>query len=244
MKAIYLDCFSGISGDMFLGAMIDAGIGLEKIQSGYSCLGLGIGLSASRVRKRGISGTRADVVVSDAAEERHLADILSIIDDSGLPGDIKSLSGRVFRRLAEAEARVHGIPVEEVHFHEVGALDTIADVVGAAICYRESGAEALFSSPINVGSGFVKASHGVLPVPAPATLELLKGAPIYSSGVNAELATPTGAAILAELCSCYGPMPIMRVESVGYGAGSKDLEVPNLLRVIIGETQKDACKGR
>jgi uncharacterized protein (TIGR00299 family) protein len=244
MKAIYLDCFSGISGDMFLGAMMDAGIGLEEIQQGYYCLGLGISLKASRVRKMGISGTKADVVVPDAVEERHLADILRIIDDSGLPGDIKSLSGRVFRRLAEAEARVHGVPVEEVHFHEVGALDTIADVVGAAICFKASGAEILCSSPVNVGSGFVKTSHGTLPVPAPATLELLKCAPIYSSGINAELATPTGAAILAELCSCYGPMPIMRVERVGYGAGSKDLEAPNLLRVIIGEAPKDAFKGR
>jgi uncharacterized protein (DUF111 family) len=130
---------------------------------------------------------------------------------------------------------VHGVPVEKVHFHEVGALDTIADVAGAAICYNASGAEALYSSPVNVGGGLVKTSHGVLPVPAPATLELLKGVPVYSTGIEAELVTPTGAAILSELCSGYGPMPHMRVEKAGYGAGSKDLETSNMLRVMLGE---------
>lgn len=244
MKAIYLDCFSGISGDMFLGAMVDMGVGLDTILSGLSSLGLSISLNAVKVRKRGITGTKVDVIVPDAAEERHLADIMEIINSSGLPEDVRSLSGRVFRRLAEAESRVHGVPVEEVHFHEVGALDTIADVIGAAICFKASGAEILCSSAVNVGGGFVKTSHGMLPVPAPATLELLRGASIYSSGLDAELVTPTGAAILAELCSCYGPMPLMRVERIGYGAGSKDLEMPNLLRVIIGEIPKNARKGR
>lgn len=236
MKIIYLDCFSGISGDMFLGAMADAGIvGASALSSDLSLLGLDIRIEANKVKKYGIMGTKVDVIVPDTAEERHLADILKIIDGSGLPEDIKALSGNIFRRLADAESRAHGMPVERIHFHEVGALDTIADVVGAALCYKASGADALYSSTVNVGSGFVKTSHGVLPVPAPATLELLKWAPIYSTGVEAELVTPTGAAILSELCSGYGPMPNMRVEKTGYGAGSKDLKTPNLLRAILGE---------
>lgn len=240
MKILYLDCFSGISGDMFLGAMVDLGIELTVLSSGLAGLGLDIGLTARKVNKHGISGTKVDVIVPDTAEERHLTDILDILDKSTLPDDIRSISASVFRRLADAEAKIHGVAVEKVHFHEVGALDTIADVVGAAICYRASGTEALYASPVNVGSGFVKTSHGLLPVPAPATLELLKGAPIYSTGIEAELVTPTGAAILAELCAGYGPMPRMRVEKTGYGAGTKDLGMPNLLRAMLGEKDEKA----
>ncbi len=236
MKIIYLDCFSGISGDMFLGAMLDMGIlDINALSSGLSGLGLDIRMEAKKVSRHGIVGTKADVIVPDTIEERHLADILKIIGGSRLPEDIKSLSGEIFRRLAEAESKVHGVPVEKVHFHEVGALDTIADVVGAALCYRASGAEALYSSPINVGGGLVKTAHGVLPAPAPATLELLKSVPVYSTGVEFELVTPTGAAILSELCKGYGPMPRMRVDMIGYGAGSKDPGTPNLLRAVMGE---------
>jgi uncharacterized protein (TIGR00299 family) protein len=236
MKVIYLDCFSGISGDMFLGAMVDMGAAdLDMLSSGLSGLGLDIVVRAKKVSRHGIAGTKVDVMVPDVAEERHLAEIMKIIGDSSLPEDIKTMSGSIFMRLARAESMVHGVPVEEVHFHEVGALDTIADVVGAAICYRASGAEALYSSPVNVGGGLVKTSHGVLPVPAPATLELLKGVPVYATGVEAELVTPTGAAILSELCSGYGPMPHMRVEKTGYGVGSKDPGTPNLLRAVLGE---------
>jgi uncharacterized protein (TIGR00299 family) protein len=241
MKVIYLDCFSGISGDMFLGAMVDAeAVDLDVLTSGLSGLGLDIVVKAKKVSRHGIEGAKIDVIVPDTAEERHLSDIMEIIGDSGLPEDIKSLSGHIFMRLARAESKIHGVPVEEVHFHEVGALDTIADVVGAAICYRASGAEALYSSPVNVGGGLVKTSHGVLPVPAPATLELLKGVPVYATGTEAELVTPTGAAILSELCSGYGPMPRMRVEKTGYGAGAKDLGTPNLLRAVLGETYEGA----
>ena len=243
MKILYLDCFSGISGDMFLGAMVDMGIPLETLASGLYGLGLDIRLDVQKVRKHGIAGTKLDVVVPDTMHERHLSDILKIIDDSSLESDIKATAGSIFRRLGEAESKVHGIPVEEIHFHEVGALDTIADVVGAAICYKASSAEALYSSPVNVGSGFVRTAHGMLPVPAPATLELLKNAPIYSNGIETELATPTGAAILAELCSSYGPLPHMRPEQTGYGAGSKDLEAPNMLRAVLGERMQMAHKG-
>jgi uncharacterized protein (TIGR00299 family) protein len=236
MKAIYLDCFSGISGDMFLGAMVDMGVlDADTLSAGLSGLGMDIRVCAKKVSRRGITGTKVDIIVPDVAEERHLSDILDIIGSSGLPEDVRSMSGNIFGRLAAAESKVHGVPVEKVHFHEVGALDTIADVAGAAICYNASGANALYSSPVNVGGGLVKTSHGVLPVPAPATLELLKGVPVYSTGIEAELVTPTGAAILSELCSGYGPMPHMRVEKTGYGAGSKDLETSNMLRVMLGE---------
>lgn len=236
MKIIYLDCFSGISGDMFLGAMVDMGIDIKTLSAELSKLGLReIELKAAKVKKHGISGTKVDVVIPDTTKGRHLSDILEIIDKSQLSPDIKEASGKIFKRLAAAESKVHDIPVEKVHFHEIGALDTIADVVGAVICYKLSGAEALSSSPVNVGSGFVKTAHGMLPVPAPATLELLKGVPIYSSGIEAELVTPTGTAILTELCSGYGPMPHMRIEKTGYGAGTKELEAPNLLRASLGE---------
>lgn len=236
MKIIYLDCFSGISGDMFLGAMADMCVNFSTLSSGLAMLDIeGLSLKSRKTHKRGIACTKVDVIAPDTKEERHLSDIVEILDKSDLSPDVKKTARAIFRRLAAAESKVHGIQVDEVHFHEVGALDTIADVVGAAICYKDSGAQALYASPVNVGSGFVKSAHGMLPVPAPATLELLKGIPIYSTGVHAELVTPTGAAILAELGSSFGPMPHMKVEYTGYGAGTKDLETPNLLRASLGE---------
>ncbi|HTX43625.1 MAG TPA: nickel pincer cofactor biosynthesis protein LarC [Methanocella sp.] len=241
MKILYLDCFSGISGDMFLGAMVDLEVmDIDTLSTGLSGLGLDIRVRAKKVSRHGLVGTKVDVIVPDTAEERHLEEIMKIIGDSRLPEDIKATSGHIFARLARAESKIHGVPVEEVHFHEVGALDTIADVVGAAMCYRASGAGALYASPLNVGGGLVRTSHGVLPVPAPATLELLSGAPVYATGTEAELVTPTGAAVLSELCTGYGPMPPMRIEKTGYGAGSKDLGTPNLLRAVLGEIHEGA----
>lgn len=236
MKALYLDCFSGISGDMFLGAMVDMGVPIEALSQGLDKLSIpGLEVAAAKVIRNGLAATKVDVIAPDTAEERHLSDIIAIIEGSGLPADVRKLARAVFRRLATAESKVHGIPLEEVHFHEVGALDTIADVVGAAICLKEAGIEEAYSSQVNVGSGFVKTSHGLLPVPAPATLEILSGIPIYSTGTQAELVTPTGAAILAEISKGFGPLPEMRVEKTGYGAGTKELDTPNLLRVIAGE---------
>lgn len=235
-KILYLDPFSGISGDMFLGALVDMGVSIDALSAGLDALGLaGLKVTASRVTKSGIAATLVTVAVPDTAEERHLSEIVSIIDGSSLPANVRKTARAVFRRLAAAEAKVHGVSLEEVHFHEVGALDTIADVVGSAICLSEAGIEEVYSSAVNVGSGMVKTSHGLLPVPAPATLELLKNAPIYSSGIRQELTTPTGAAILAEICKDFGPMPHMRVRHAGYGAGSKDLESPNVLRAVCGE---------
>ncbi len=173
MKTLYLNCFSGISGDMFLGAMLDLGVSREALSSGLEALGIeGLSIEVSGVTKKGIRATKADVIAPDTAEERHLAEILPIINGSDLPADVKRLSEAVFRRLGAAEAKVHGTGIEHVHFHEVGALDTIADVVGAAICLKEAGVEQVYASRVNVGSGKVRTSHGLLPVPAPATAEL------------------------------------------------------------------------
>ncbi|HMK45235.1 MAG TPA: nickel pincer cofactor biosynthesis protein LarC [Methanocella sp.] len=236
MRVLYVDCFSGISGDMFLGAMVDMGVGLEALSTGLDRLGIpGLKVVAMKTARGGIAGTKVDVLAPDTMQERHLSDITGIIDGSGLSSRVRKRSRAIFRRLAAAESKVHGISMEEVHFHEVGAMDTIADVIGAAICLEEAGIEEAYASPVNVGSGSVMTSHGMLPVPAPATLEILSGIPIYSTGVHAELATPTGAAILAEICKGFGPMPTILVEKTGYGAGSKELETPNLLRVITGE---------
>jgi len=236
VKILYIDCFSGVSGDMFLGAMVDMGVPIEVLSQELDLLNLpGLKVTATKTIKNGIAATRAEVIVPDTTEERHISEIISIIDGSGLAPEVRKMSRAIFRRLTTAESKIHGIPMEEVHFHEVGALDTIADVVGAAICLREAGIEEAYASPVNVGSGSVKTAHGMLPVPAPATLELLSGIPVYSTGTQAELATPTGAAILAEVCKGFGPLPPMRVDKTGYGAGMKELETPNLLRVISGD---------
>jgi uncharacterized protein (TIGR00299 family) protein len=236
MKILYLNCFSGISGDMFLGAMLDLGVSPGVLKTGLESLGIkGLTIEAATVDKKGMKATKVDVIAPDTAGERHLAEILSIIKNSGLPADVTGVAEAVFRRLAVAEAKVHGTGVEQVHFHEVGALDTIADVVGAAICLKELGIDQVYASPVNVGGGQVRTSHGVLPVPAPATAELLRGVPSYGVNVTAELTTPTGAAILTELCKDFGPMPAMRQEKTGYGAGSRDLETPNVLMAVLGE---------
>jgi uncharacterized protein (TIGR00299 family) protein len=238
MITLYLNCFSGISGDMFLGAMLDMGVSRKALSSGLDALGIeGLKIEVVPVVKKGIRATHVEVIAPDTAEERHLTEILPVINDSDLPADIKRLSEAVFRRLGAAEAKVHGTGIEHVHFHEVGALDTIADIVGAAICLKEAGVEQVCASRVNMGSGKVRTSHGLLPVPAPATAELLRGLPTYSSDVRAELTTPTGAAILAEICKGTGPVPLMRAKKTGFGAGSKDLEIPNVLMAICGESE-------
>jgi hypothetical protein len=236
MKTLYLNCFSGISGDMFLGALLDLGVSEAALASGLKSLGIaGLKIEAATVEKVGVKATRVDVIAPDASEERHLAEILPIIRDSGLPADVAGLAEAVFRRLGAAEAKVHGTTVDHVHFHEVGALDTIADVVGAAICLKALAVDRVYASPVNVGGGQVRTSHGLLSVPAPATAELLRGVPSYGSAVQAELTTPTGAAILTEICQGFGPMPAMRPKKTGYGAGSKDLATPNVLMAVLGE---------
>lgn len=240
MRIAYFDCFSGASGDMILGALIDSGLPLEELKTALASLKLsGIDVKASPVKKGTLVGTKVDVLVPPGpSHHRHLSDIVEIIDKSGLDQDVKEDAKKIFQRLAEAEAKVHGTDIEEVHFHEVGAFDAIADIVGSAFGIRWLGVEKLYASPLNLGSGTVRTEHGQLPVPAPGTAELLRGIPIYSTGIEGELTTPTGAAILSTLVVRFGPVPQMTIERIGYGAGSKEFaQQPNLLRLLVGETK-------
>ena len=238
MKISYLDCSSGISGDMTLGALVDAGADLAAIQEGIDSLGLPqCRLRPEEVKRCGFRGLRIHVEHAPEQAHRHLHHITRMIDGSRLTPRQKGLANRIFSRLAEAEARVHGTSIEKVHFHEVGAVDSIADIVGAAIGFDLLGADRVVCSPIPAGSGHVQIAHGRVAVPAPATAELLRGIPLASSVVEAELTTPTGAAIAATLADEFGSLPPMRIASIGYGAGSREFrEQPNLMRLIVGET--------
>ena len=232
----YLDCFSGISGDMLLGAMVDAGLSLDDLRGDLARLPLsGYEVRAERVTKQGLAGTKVTVEVEHAHAHRGLADILDLLAAADLPAEVQAGATRIFTRLAEAEAKVHGTSVEQVYFHEVGAVDAIVDVVGACCGLHRLGIEEVYASALPLGGGWVDTAHGRLPVPAPATVELLKGAPTYGGPVEKELVTPTGAAILTTLCLGFGPMPPMTVKATGCGAGSLDLPHPNLLRLMIGE---------
>lgn len=240
MKIAYFDCFSGISGDMILGALADLGIELSFFQKELKKLNLQGGYSLSyRKLKRGIiETTKVDVKVTDQSPaERNLKDICQIIEKSSLSENIQEDSIKIFQRLAKAEAAVHGGSIDQVHFHEVGAIDSIIDIVGSVIGLHHFKISKIISSPINTGSGFVKCDHGTLPVPAPAVLELLKGFPCFSSGHKQELATPTGVAIITTMAEIFGPMPNLIVDNSGYGAGNAELEdLPNALRIILGNS--------
>ena len=237
MKAAYFDCFSGISGDMTLGALVDAGCPLEVLRSKLRGLQVpGWEVSAEKVWKNGMAATHVTVATQDTQAHRSLATIQGILDKSDLDGEVKQRAAAIFTKLGEAEAAIHDVPIEKIHFHEVGAVDAIVDIVGACIGFAELGIETFACSPLNVGGGTAKMAHGVLPVPAPATARLLMGKPTYSSGLQKELVTPTGAAIVATLCETFGPQPPMKVTAIGYGAGTTDLEgQPNVLRIMIGE---------
>jgi uncharacterized protein (TIGR00299 family) protein len=236
MRIAYLDCASGISGDMTLGALVDAGAELAAIQAGIDSLGLpGCRLVASEVKKRGFRATQITVEHEPEHKHRHLHHITAMIDGSVLTARQKELAKRIFQKLAEAEAKVHGSTNEKVHFHEVGAVDSIADIVGAAIGFDLLGVERVVCSPVPTGRGFIEIAHGRCSIPAPATGELLRGVPIAELDVEGELTTPTGAAIVAALAKEFGPLPAMTVERIGYGAGQKDFPQANLLRVLVGE---------
>lgn len=246
MRVLCYDCFSGISGDMNLGAMLDLGIEESYLKSELDKLNLrGWELKVEKAQKHGIHGTK--VTVKQTMHEhahRHLSDIEKIIDGSSLGGDVKELSMKIFRKIAVAEAKVHGIPVEEVHFHEVGAIDSIVDITGAAICFAALKPDAVFVSEIELGSGFVKCDHGNLPVPAPATAEIVKGMPVRTGGVGFEATTPTGAAILSALGTEFGSTQAVKITRTGYGVGHKDHpDIPNLLRVSLGETVSNSATG-
>jgi len=237
MKIAYFDCFAGISGDMILGSLIDAGLDFTELQSELKKLNLpGYRLDSKPTTRLGITGTKVDVEILDSDSERHLKDIVDIIDQSAINDRIKTKSKEIFKRLASVEAKIHQKKINEVHFHEVGGIDAIIDIVGSVIGMEMMEIETVFSSKIHVGTGFTHCAHGKIPLPAPATLELLKGIPIFSDDIDAELTTPTGAAIISTLAKRFGKMPEMIVESIGYGAGYRNLNIPNLLRVTIGET--------
>jgi len=235
MKIAYFDCFSGASGDMILGALIDAGLSARRLKEELKKLRIPtIRLEAKKVLKAGISATQVVVGGDEKRSHRTLKEILRIVERSGVDAGVKEKSEEIFKRIASVEAKIHRIPMEEIHFHELGGLDSVVDIVGAVWGLHQLGIERIHVSKVNVGTGFVKCEHGILPVPAPATLSLMEGKPIYSSGVERELLTPTGAAILTTLGSEFGPIPPIRVEKIGCGAGRDDLPHPNLLRLIIG----------
>lgn len=239
MKTLYFDCFAGASGDMILGALIAAGVEPETFKRQLSLLGVqGYSVDFETVDRSGISAMHARVQTADGQAHRHLSAILKIIYESRLSDGVKERAAKVFSRLAQAEARVHNVAVEQIHFHEVGALDAIIDVVGAAICFELLEIDRFVSSPLHVGSGTVEMEHGRYPVPPPAVAELLKGVPFYSTDTVGELVTPTGAAIITTVCAGYGPIPQMKLERAGYGAGTRQYEkFPNALRVLIGEEE-------
>ena len=235
MKSAHFDCFSGCSGDMILAALLDAGVESEPIRQGLASLGLPIGFEVEKVRKGGFAATAVRIEAPEETSHRFLPEVEAIIQRGRMTPKQKELALRIFRRLAEAEAAVHGLPLEKVHFHEVGALDSIADIVGCAIGLDLLGAERFSSRSVPTGSGTVKCAHGLMPIPAPGTAELLKGVPLAASPIKAELTTPTGAAILTTVVQEWVESPVMTIERIGHGAGRRELvEQPNLLRLFVG----------
>jgi hypothetical protein len=258
MRTAYLECFSGISGDMLLGALVDAGVSFDALAETAAALNVGARLESRKVSRGGIAGTKVDVITPEQhaheaahshgdlpahthAPHRHLSAILKIINSAPLSENVKARAIRAFQLLGEAEAAIHSMPIEKVHFHEVGAVDTIVDIVCTAVGAELLGVDRWLSSPLNVGSGTVVCQHGTIPVPAPATLALLADAPVYSAGPPMERVTPTGAAVLRMLEVSYASLPAMRIKASGYGAGGRDTPgEPNLLRLLIGEESASA----
>src|SRR5882762_2120775 len=270
MRIAYLDCFSGISGDMFLGALVDAGVSPQLLEETVAALDIGARLKVSKVVRGGISAAKVDVYANGekdlprevfwkrqehnhphehshghehSHEHRHepgrtLTQIRHIIEKAAISGTAKATAIKIFETLGQAEAEIHNTSIDQVHFHEVGAVDAMVDIVCAAVGAESLTVEEWVCSPLNVGGGTVKCAHGTLPVPAPATLKLLQDAPVYSSGPQVELVTPTGAAIVKTLSTRFAPFPAMKIEKAGYGAGTRDFpEHPNLLRITIGEAE-------
>ncbi|KAB0667549.1 nickel pincer cofactor biosynthesis protein LarC [Oryzomonas japonica] len=247
MTIVYLDCYAGISGDMTVGALLDLGVPLEHLQAGLAKLPLppdSYALSTSRTERRHIPALKFDVAVHDHHTHRHYGGIDAMIAASSLTDSVKERARRIFRRLAEAEATVHGVPLEEVHFHEVGAVDSIVDIVGTAICLDYLGVTEVSAAALPLGGGFVETAHGRLPVPAPATAELLHGLAVHGACGDGERVTPTGAAIIAALAAGTGQRPAMRLERIGSGAGGKDFsDCPNILRAFLGTAEEKRGSG-
>jgi uncharacterized protein (TIGR00299 family) protein len=245
MRIAYFDCFAGASGDMILGALIDAGADVGKLREGLGRLDItGYELRVSPVQKGAIAATDAEVLLLGEASDRRLADIEAIITESDLPQEIKETSVTIFRRLVAVEAEIHGADQESVHLHEAGGTDAIVDVVGSLLGLSLLGVEQVYASRLPLGHGYVHCAHGLLPVPAPATLELLKGVPVSQVDVEGEMVTPTGAAILTGIVQEFGPFPQMTVESIGYGAGKNEFAFPNVLRLLVGTTRQRLGESR
>ncbi|MEN8230669.1 MAG: nickel pincer cofactor biosynthesis protein LarC [Bacteroidota bacterium] len=238
-RILYYDCFAGISGDMNLGALVDLGVDPDYLAKELGKLNIdGFSLEVNRDIRKGISGTKVTVVIDNQENEkhRHLSHIEELINNSSLSDPVKEKSLAIFNLVAEAEAKVHDIPKESVHFHEVGALDSIADIVGAAVCQEKLEVDEIHASPIQLGGGFVKCAHGTMPVPAPATAEIVDGIPVKTGLVDYEATTPTGAAILAATVDCFTSVMEMNISKTGYGIGTRDGEIPNVLRVYLAES--------
>jgi uncharacterized protein (TIGR00299 family) protein len=243
MKTLYFDCFAGASGDMILGALVSAGVRREALLDQLELLGVtGWKINFEQVDRSGINATYARVETAHEHAHRYLSDILKLINQSSLSAGVKARAGSIFQLLGEAEAHVHNLPIEKIHFHEVGALDAIIDVCGAAIGFDLLGIEQFICSPLRVGSGMIQMAHGNFPIPPPAVAELLKGKPIYAGEIEGEFVTPTGAAIISAVCESFGPIPPMTIDATGYGAGTRNpSRFPNALRVLVGESQSPAA---
>lgn len=242
MKIAYLDCFAGVSGDMLLGAIVDVGVTLKDIEKNLKEIPIkGYRIRKEKVKRSFIDATKVTVIITEKrGTPRKWRDIECIINRTGLPDQIKERGLRVFRGLFEAEGKIHGVSFNEVHLHELGALDCIIDVFGTLIGLHLLSVEKVFSASVNLGSGSIKTEHGIMPIPSPAVIELLKGKPVYSSGPSFELTTPTGAAILREVVNEFRPMPLMNITATGYGAGTMDFkDFPNTLRIILGSQEAD-----
>lgn len=244
MKVLYYDCFSGISGDMNLGAMIDLGVDKNYLIKELKKLSINekFEVEVKKDERKGISGTKVEVILRESHHENHhhrtFRDVEKIINDSSLEKSVKIMSLSIFRKLAEAEGKIHSKDLYEVHFHEVGAVDSIVDIVGAAICFQYLNVDRILCSPVQLGGGFVKCAHGLIPVPAPAVSELLKGVPVKIGAVPFETTTPTGAAILKTMVSKFTEEKEFIIDNIGYGVGNRDTEIPNLLRVYLGKVEK------
>ncbi len=241
MRILYFDCPSGISGDMCLGALVDLGVDIKRIRSELKKLPIeDVSISISRKKYHGITGTNLCIKTKEAHHHRTFRDIKELIEESGLSRKVKELSVEIFKEIAQAEAKVHDTDYMEVHFHEVGALDSIVDIVGTAVAMEAIDVDEVYSSPLPMGTGWVDTAHGRMPVPAPATVEILRGVPVKGSHIEAELTTPTGASIVKTLARGFCTMPSMVIEATGYGLGSRNLkEIPNILRVVVGRTREE-----
>ena len=242
----YFDCFSGISGDMTLGAFIDLGVSSEWLKAQFEALALpGFELAVGTVTRNGICAKNVQIQIKEDAGSRNYKVIIGIIEKSSLSSKVKETSLSIFEKIAEAEAKIHGCPKDQVHFHEVGGIDSLVDIVGTALCVEYLKIEKVMASPIPLGRGFVDCAHGTLPLPAPATLDILKGVPIYGTKIPHELVTPTGAAIIVTLADSFEAMPDMIIEKTGYGAGKHTFEgIPNLLRIVMGTRSVFSGKSR